>query len=42
MIKKCETCGIKLKYLECCLEYASVIGDLIEYKCLCCNRNCQK
>ena len=40
--KKCKTCGIKYKDCECCLEYASVMDDLIEYKCLCCNKNYQK
>ena len=27
---------------ECCLEYKNVKHDLIEYKCLCCNKNYQK
>ena len=40
--KKCETCGIKYKDCECCLEYANVKADLIEYKCLCWNKNYQK
>ena len=30
--KKCETCGIKFKHYDCCLEYGE--GNLIEYKCL--------
>ena len=42
IIKKCETCGIKYKNCECCLEYTSVKDDLIEYKCLCCNMNYHK
>ena len=33
--KKCETCGIKL-------EYTNFKDDLIEYKCLCCNKNYQQ
>ena len=40
--KKCETCGIKYKYCNCFLEYANFTDDLIEYKCLCCNKNYQK
>ena len=39
--KKCETCGIKYKYCDCFLEYISFKDDLIEYKCLCCNKNYQ-
>ena len=42
IIKKCETCGIKYKDCECCLEYTNVNDDLIVYKCLCCTRNYQK
>ena len=38
MIKKCETCGIKYNYCHCFLEYANFKNDLIEYKCLCCNK----
>ena len=34
--KKCETCRIKYKGCECCLEYTIVKNNLIEYKCLCC------
>ena len=34
-----ETCGLKCKGCKCCLKYTSVIDDLIEYKCLCCNKN---
>ena len=26
----------------CCLEYTNIKDDLIEYKCLCCNKNYQK
>ena len=40
--KKRETCRNKYKNFKYCLEHANVIDDLIECKCLCCNRNCQK
>ena len=40
--EKCETCGIKYKDCDCCLEYTNVKDDLIERKCLCCNKNYQK
>ena len=33
-MKKCETCGIKYKDCNCCLEYINVKDDLLEYKCL--------
>ena len=39
--KKCETCGIKYKYCDCFLEYKNFIHGLIEYKCLCYNKNYQ-
>ena len=39
--KKRETCGIKYKYCDCFLEYMSFKDDLIECKCLCCNKNYQ-
>ena len=39
--KKCKTCGIKFKYCDCFLEYINFKDDLMEYKCLCCNENCQ-
>ena len=39
--KKCEICGIKYKYCHFFLEYANFKDDLIEYKCLICNKNCQ-
>ena len=41
MIKKCETCRIKYKYCNSFLEYINIKDDLIEYKCLCCNKNYQ-
>ena len=37
-----ETCGIKYKDCECCLEYVKVKDDLIECKVLCCNKKYQK
>ena len=37
--KKCEACGTEYKYCGCFLEYANFKDDLIEYKCLCCNKN---
>ena len=39
--KKCETCGTKYKYCDCFIEYTDFKHDLIEYKCLCCNKNYQ-
>ena len=39
MIKKRQTCGIKYKYCDCFPEYMNFKDDLIEYKCLCCNKN---
>ena len=40
--KKYVTRGIKYKDCECRLEYISLKVDLIEYRCLCCNKNCQE
>ena len=40
--KKYETCGIKFKDCECCIEYTNVNNDLIECKCFCCNEYYQK
>ena len=39
--KKCETCRIKYKYCNCLLEYTNFKDDLIQYKCLCYNKNYQ-
>ena len=39
--EKCETYRIKYKYCNCFLEYTNYKDDLIEYKCLCCNKNYQ-
>ena len=40
--KKCETYGIKYKYCDCFLEYINFKDDLIQYKCLCCNKDYQQ
>ena len=40
--KKCETCWIKPKHCDCFLPYINVKDNLIEYKCLNCNKNCQR
>ena len=40
--KKCETCGIKYEYSNCVLEYTNFKDDLIEYKCLNCNKSYQQ
>ena len=39
--KKGETCGIKYKYCDFFLEYLNFKDNLIEYKYLCYNKNCQ-
>ena len=40
--KKCKTCGIKYKDFEYFIQYTNFKDDLIEYKCLCCNKNYPK
>ena len=40
--KKCKTCGFKYKYCDYFLEYTNFNDDLIEYKCLCSNKNYQQ
>ena len=40
--KKCKACGIKYKYCDCFLEFTNFKDGLIEYKCLVCNKTCQK
>ena len=40
--KKCETCGITYKVCDCFLEYTDFKDDLIECKCVCCNKNYQQ
>ena len=37
--RKCETCRIKYRNCECSLESTNFKNDLIEYKCLCYNKN---
>ena len=37
--KKCETCEITYETYDCFLEHTIFKDDLIEYKCLCCNKN---
>ena len=39
--RKCETCGIKYKYRDCFPENVNFKDDLIEHKCLYCNKNYQ-
>ena len=39
--KNCEICGIRYKYCDCSVEYINFKDNLIEYKCLCCNKNYQ-
>ena len=39
---KCETCGIKYKHCDCFLEYTNFKDDLIEHKCLSCNKSYQR
>ena len=40
--EKCETCGSKYENCKCCLAHTNVKDDLIEYKCLCCNKKYQR
>ena len=40
--KKCEICRIKNKYCDCFLEYTDFKEDLMEHKCLYCNKNYQQ
>ena len=40
--KKCWTCGITYKNCDCFLEHTYLKDNLIEYKCLCCNKNYQQ
>ena len=39
--KNCETCKIKYKSCDCFHEYTDFIDDLVEYECLCYNKNYQ-
>ena len=40
--KKFETCKIKYKYCNGFLEYKNFKDNLIEYKCLFCNKYCRR
>ena len=39
--KKCKICEIIFKYCNCFLEYVNFKYDLIESRCLSCNKNYQ-
>ena len=39
--KKCETCRITYDVYDCFLEYTNFKDNLIEFKCLSCNKNHQ-
>ena len=39
--RKCETCAVTYEVCDCFLQYTNFKDDLIEYKCLCCNKNYQ-
>ena len=39
--KKCEAYRNEYKYCDCFLRYENFKDDLIEYKCLCCDKNYQ-
>ena len=39
--KRCETCRIIYKYCDCFLEDINFKDDLIDHKCLCCNKKYQ-
>ena len=40
--KKWETCGVTYGVCDYYFEYTYLRKDLIEYKCLCCNKNYQQ
>ena len=40
--KECEACGIQYEYCDCFFEQTNFKDDLIEYKCLCCNKSYQR
>ena len=40
--KTCKFCQIKYKSYEHWFKYTNIKDDLIEYNCLCCNKNHQK
>ena len=37
-----KTCGIKYKDYERFHQHTNFKDNLVEHKCLCCNKNCQK
>ena len=39
--KECESCGISYEVRDCFLEYTNFKDDVMEYKCVCCNKNYQ-
>ena len=39
--QKCQTYRIKYKYSDLFFEYTKYRDDLIEYRCLCCNKDYQ-
>ena len=39
--KNCKTCGFAYEVGDCFLDYKDFKDNLIEYKCLCCNKNYQ-
>ena len=41
MMKKRERCEFVYKCCDCFLDYTNFRGNLMEYKCLCCNKNYQ-
>ena len=40
--EKCKTCRIKYKFWDCFIEHINFKDDLIEFKCLCYNKNYQQ
>ena len=40
--KKRETCRIKYTYFHCFVEYKNFKDDLLERKCLCCDKKYQQ
>ena len=41
MTKKYEKCGIRYKYCDCLIQYTNFKDDLMECKCLICNKSWQ-
>ena len=42
IMENLKFCRIKHRNGVCCLKYINFKYDLIDYKCLCCNKNYQK